>query len=228
MRTLFMNTLLYAVVRALRRHRWLSLLGCAFILSSIGNGLTQVVVFGQLLRWNAPATTLVLAYALATLPGFLGSLLGERLCQRHSPFRVLLLAEMLGAASLMFPLYSLLSHNTLGLLAVQACSAVMSGMTFPALALIFKRGLQSEELPAATCMETLIFAAQVLLGVGIGVLLFGHIAAGGMLILDALSFIASCFFLLRASQYFVCVNSSPSPAQNNFPVRQIRWRDMTH
>ena len=41
-----MNSLLYALIQALRCHRWLRLLACAFIFSSLGNGLTQVVVFG--------------------------------------------------------------------------------------------------------------------------------------------------------------------------------------
>jgi hypothetical protein len=58
-------------------HRWLRLLLCAFILSSLGNGLTQVLVFGQLLRWHASPSTLTLAYLLATVPGFVGSLAGE-------------------------------------------------------------------------------------------------------------------------------------------------------
>ncbi len=48
-----MNSLLFALLRALRSHAWLRLLACAFVLSSLGNGLTQVVVFGQLLRWQA-------------------------------------------------------------------------------------------------------------------------------------------------------------------------------
>lgn len=54
-----MNSLFVELLRALRSYRWLRLLGCAFILSSLGNDLTQVVVFGQLLRWQAsPATRL--------------------------------------------------------------------------------------------------------------------------------------------------------------------------
>lgn len=222
-----MTTLLSALVSALRRHAWLRLLGYAFILSSLGNGLTQVVVFGQLLQWRASATTLVFAYVLATLPGFLGSLLGERLCQRYSPFAVLLLAEALGLLSLAFPLYSLLAQNPVGLLAVQACSAVISGVTFPALSLVFKRGLKSEELPAATCMETLIFAAQVLLGVGVGVLIFPLTNAGGMLLLDALSFVASAVLLLLAARRFVPTSDS---AQANATVRisgEISWRTLS-
>ncbi|TDN50259.1 hypothetical protein EC847_1212 [Scandinavium goeteborgense] len=47
-----MNSLLFALLRALRGHVWLRLLALAFILSSLGNGLTQVVIFGQLLRWD--------------------------------------------------------------------------------------------------------------------------------------------------------------------------------
>lgn len=222
-----MTTLLSALVSALRRHAWLRLLGYAFILSSLGNGLTQVVVFGQLLQWRASATTLVFAYVLATLPGFLGSLLGERLCQRYSPFAVLLLAEALGLLSLAFPLYSLLAQNPVGLLAVQACSAVISGVTFPALSLVFKRGLKSEELPAATCMETLIFAAQVLLGVGVGVLIFPLVNAGGMLLLDALSFVASAALLLLAARRFVPTSEHEEANATASISGEISWRALS-
>ncbi|ALR74897.1 hypothetical protein AO703_00720 [[Enterobacter] lignolyticus] len=48
-----MNFLLFALLRALRCYAWLRLLAAAFIWSSLGNGLTQVVVFGQLLQWQA-------------------------------------------------------------------------------------------------------------------------------------------------------------------------------
>ena len=65
-----MNSLLYALIVALRCHRWLRLLACAFIFSSLGNGLTQVVVFGLLLAWSAPPALLTLAFLFATVPGF--------------------------------------------------------------------------------------------------------------------------------------------------------------
>ncbi|HBQ68733.1 MAG TPA: MFS transporter, partial [Leclercia adecarboxylata] len=55
-----MNTLLSALFRALRSHRWLRLLACAFLFTSVGNGLTQVMVFGLLLDWHAPASLLTL------------------------------------------------------------------------------------------------------------------------------------------------------------------------
>ena len=79
-----MNSLLYALFEALRCYRWLRLLACAFIFSSLGNGLTQVVVFGLLLQWSAPSALLTLAFLFATVPGFIGSLIGEKLCQERS------------------------------------------------------------------------------------------------------------------------------------------------
>lgn len=194
-----MNSLLFALLRALRGHVWLRLLACAFVLSSLGNGLTQVVVFGQLLRWQASPTTLTLAWLLATVPGFLGSLAGERLCRTHPPLRLLLFCEVIGLLALVLPLQGLRHHNLSLLLAVQSVEALLGGMAWPALALTFKRGLHAEELPAATAMENMIFASQVLLGMGVGVLLFGRVSPMALLLVDAFSFVAAAWLLWLAS-----------------------------
>ncbi len=220
-----MNTLLISLVRALRHHRWLSLLGGAFILSSLGNGLTQVVVFGQLLRWHAPPATLTFAYMLATLPGFLGSLLGENVCRRMPPLRLLIMAELLGMIALLSPMLGLLYHNIPALLAVQSVEAFLGGMSYPALTLIFKQGLSAEELPAATCMETLIFASQVLLGTGLGLLLFEVLDPLTLLSIDAVSFVAAAILLAATAQ-----QAPPSPRRPAAaPPRPagIRWRGLS-
>ncbi|MDP9703953.1 UNVERIFIED_ORG: hypothetical protein J2W64_001115 [Rahnella aquatilis] len=219
-----MNSLLIALIRALRSHRWLRLLGFAFILSSLGNGLTQVVVFGQLLRWNASPATLTFAYMLATLPGFIGSLWGERLCRKMSPLQILILTEILGMVALIFPLYGLLSHNISALLAVQSAEALLSGMSYPALTLLFKRGLSVDELPAATAMETLIFAAQVMLGTGTGVLLFNVVSPLSILLLDALSFAASAILLLITRKIFQARCADTTPADSAVPA-SLRWKN---
>ncbi|MBU9847794.1 MFS transporter [Rahnella ecdela] len=221
-----MNSLLHALIRALRSHRWLRLLGCAFILSSLGNGLTQVVVFGQLLRWQASPAILTLAYMLATLPGFLGSIWGERLCRKMSPLRILILCEILGMLALIMPLYGVLTHNILALLAVQSAEALFSGMSYPALTLLFKRGLNTEELPAATALETLIFAAQVLLGTGLGVLLFDVLSPLNLLALDALSFAASAALLAGSLALFKAASPyHSSPETNTEPP--LHWKAFT-
>ncbi|MGK9174461.1 MFS transporter [Yokenella regensburgei] len=191
-----MNILLFALARALRAHHWLRLLLGAFVLSSLGNGLTQVLVFGLLLDWGASASTLTLAYILATLPGLVGSHLGEKLCRRYSPVRVLVFSETLGLLALSLPLVGLLQHSITALLMVQSVEALLAGMAWPALTLIFKRGLSPQELPAATALENVIFAAQVLLGTGLGVMLYGRVDPLLLLSIDALSFMVAITLLV--------------------------------
>ncbi|MEH4626174.1 MFS transporter [Phytobacter diazotrophicus] len=220
-----MNTLLFALVRALRTHHWLRLLLCAFVLSSLGNGLTQVLVFGQLLRWHASPSTLTLAYLLATLPGFVGSLAGEKLCRRLSPLSLLIITELLGMVALALPLFGLVYHSIPALLMVQSAEALLGGMSWPALALVFKRGLTHDELPAATGMESVIFASQVLLGTGVGVLLFDHVAPLILLSIDALSFLASVALLMLSWAHYRAHDMSNR--NNGKPLSTIAWPSLT-
>lgn len=217
-----MNTLLLALIRALRSHRWLRFLGCAYILSSLGNGLTQIIIFGQLLHWQASPATLTIVYMLSMLPSFIGSLWGEVLCRTVSPLRILICTEILGLLALIFPWYGLLHHNVPALLAVQCWEALFTGMSYPALTLLFKRGLRHEELPAATAMETIIFASQVIFGTGLGVLLFDRVSILNLLAIDALSFAASVAMLLASGSVFHVARLQPEKAP---PVSQkLLWR----
>ncbi len=220
-----MNSLLYALFEALRCHRWLRLLACAFIFSSLGNGLTQVVVFGLLLQWSAPSALLTLAFLFATVPGFIGSLIGEKLCQRFSPLYLLMLTEWLGLLALLFPLSGAHYHSIPALLAVQSTEALLSGMSWPALTLLFKRGLHEAELPAATCLENVIFASQVLLGTGLGVVLFQRIPVFALLVIDAVSFMGSLVMLFLAERQYVA-HTAPLPVGDPQPVA-LRWQTLT-
>ena len=217
-----MNTLLFALIGALRSHRWLRFLGFAYILSSLGNGLTQVIIFGQLLHWHASPATLTIVYMLSMLPSFIGSIWGEILCKKTSPLRILIFTEISGLLALVFPIYGLLHHHVPALLVVQCIEALLSGISYPALTLLFKRGLRHDELPAATAMETIIFASQVLLGTGLGVLLFDLIPPLYLLAIDALSFTASAILLMMSAAFFCGEAHRPTEAT---PVRrESLWR----
>ncbi|MEA5209189.1 MFS transporter [Enterobacter mori] len=220
-----MNSLLYALIEALRCHRWLRLLACAFIFSSLGNGLTQVVVFGLLLQWAAPPVLLTLAFLFATVPGFLGSMIGEKLCSRFSPFSLLILTEVLGLLALLFPFLGVHYHSIPALLAMQSAEALLSGIGWPALTLLFKRGLSDAELPAATVLENLIFASQVLLGTGLGVVLFQKMPVVDLLAIDAASFLGSLSMLLLVRRVFAA-RIKPSPTDAHALVA-LRWQRLT-
>lgn len=220
-----MNSLLYALIEALRCHRWLRLLACAFIFTSLGNGVTQVVVLGLLLAWSAPPALLTLAFLFATLPGFIGSLISEKLCARYSPISLLILTEGLGLLALLFPLLGVHYHSIPALLAVQSTEALLSGMSWPALTLLFKRGLREAELPAATCLENVIFAAQVLLGTGLGMVLFQKIAILALLAIDATSFLGSLLMLWLAGRVYLAPTLAV-PAEEKAPAT-LRWQMLT-
>ncbi|HDR2784379.1 TPA: MFS transporter [Enterobacter sichuanensis] len=220
-----MNSLMYALIEALRCYRWLRLLACAFIFSSLGNGLTQVVVFGLLLAWSAPPALLTLAFLFATVPGFIGSAIGEKLCSRYSPISLLILTEGLGLLALLFPLFGTGYHSIAALLAVQSTEALLSGMSWPALTLLFKRGLSEAELPAAICLENVIFASQVLLGTGLGVVLFQKTSVFTLLAIDAASFLGSLLLLWLAGRRF-SARLLPLPGEEETPV-PLRWRTLT-
>lgn len=220
-----MNSLMYALIEALRCHRWLRLLACAFIFTSLGNGLTQIVVFGLLLQWAAPPTLLTLAFLFATLPGFIGSMLGEKLCLRFSPVALLGFTELLGLLALLFPLFGVNNHSIPALLAVQSTEALLNGMSWPTLTLLLKRGLSEKELPAATCFENVIFASQVLLGTGLGVVLFHQIPVLALLAIDAVSFLGSLLLLLLAGRIFAA-RTPPFPDESMSSVT-LRWQTLS-
>lgn len=48
-----------ALMNALAGKPWLMLLGISFIISSVGNGITYIVVFSELIRLAAPTTSLL-------------------------------------------------------------------------------------------------------------------------------------------------------------------------
>src|SRR5690606_5239991 len=81
------------------------------------------------------------------------------------------------------------------------------------------------ELPAATCLENLIFASQVLLGTGLGVVLFQKMSVTGLLAIDAASFLGSLLMLRLAGREFTAP-TIPLPADVHEPVA-LRWQTLT-
>jgi hypothetical protein len=149
-------------------------------------------------------------------------MIGEKLCSRFSPISLLILTE-LGLLALLFPLLGVGYHSVAALLAVQSTEALLSGMSWPALTLLFKRGLSEAELPAATCLENVIFASQVLLGTGLGVVLFQKISVFTLLAIDAASFLGSlvCYGWLDAG--FLRHHSRPMERVS----ATLRWQALT-
>lgn len=214
--------MLKALYQALADKPWLLLLGFSFVVSSIGNGITYIVIFSELIRLAAPTTSLTLAYVLSTVPGLIGSKIGERYCQSANPFKILIVGECLGMLGLLAPLSAVMTGSTPLFLIAQTASAFTIGMTFPAISKIFKTGLTEKELPVATTLETIIFACYVIFGVCLGLLLLGHISIMSLLVLDASTFVIALILLKLSQSRFAKTFIKVSPSQ-----AQINWRTLS-
>lgn len=214
--------MLKALHQALAGKPWLQLLGLSFIVSSIGNGLTYIVIFSELIRLSVPAASLAIAYVLSTAPGLIGSKIGERFSRQGNPFQILIAGECLGLLGLAAPFIAVMNGSVALFFVAQSISAFTLGMTFPAISKIFKTGLSEKELPAATALETLIFACNVIFGVGLGLILLGHISVITLLFIDLGSFAVALILLsLSKSQFrqsFSVVSVSGA---------KVRWRSIS-
>lgn len=194
--------MLKALYLALAGKPWLQLLGLSFVVSSIGNGITYIVIFSELIRLSAPATSLAIAYVLSTAPGFIGSLIGERFCRNGNPFRILIAGECLGLLGLAAPFSAVMNGSITLFFIAQTVSAFTIGMTFPAISKIFKTGLSEKELPAATALETFVFACNVIFGVGLGLIFLGQVSVIILLFIDLGSFAVALILLMLAKSLF--------------------------
>lgn len=123
----------------------------------MGSGLTYTVVFGEMLRHGASSTSLALAFVCATAPGLLGSMTGERLLARRSPFFVIALAQCCGLLGLTLPALALQWKLPVLWPIAELISTLAMGLALPAIAQAGKRGLRDEELPAAAALDTFAF-----------------------------------------------------------------------
>lgn len=209
--------------RALRTHPWLMWLSLALLFSSVANGLTYVIVFARLLSSQATPISLTLAWMLTLAPGLPASYIAVKLLCRQPAFQVLLIGETINLCGLIFPLLALQFDSPLLLLISQSTGAIASGFAVPVLSHLFKQGLRQEWMPAAAGIETLSFAANVIFGVGIGILLYGTFSLWSLLLLDTLSAVLAIVLLIKAGRLFTPHDQTIPPK----PVNRLDWRQLS-
>lgn len=184
------------LLRSLNNYSWLRILVLALICSSVGSGLTFIMVFGELARLNAEPSSFALAFILSTSPGFLGSIAGKYLLARIEAKYCFMIAECIGALGLIIPWYGL-AHGSITILQLAGvASSVSAGITIPAINHYTKAKLAPEDIGAGAVIDTLVFACQVLFGIGIGAFLYGTVQSNTYLLANLLSYIIAIIFIL--------------------------------
>lgn len=183
------------LLRSMRKYLWLRILVLALICSSVGSGLTFIMVFGELARLNAAPSSFALAFILSTSPGFLGSIAGKYLLARIEAKYCFMIAECIGALGLIIPWYGLVHGSVTILQLAGVASSVSAGITIPAINHYTKAKLAPEDIGAGAVIDTLVFACQVLFGIGVGVLLYGTVQSNTYLLANLLSYIIAITFI---------------------------------
>ncbi len=188
--------MLQILLRSMRKYPWLRMLMLALICSSVGSGLTFIMVFGELARLAAAPSSFALAFMLSTSPGFLGSIAGKYLLKRIEAKYCFIIAECLGALGLMIPWYGL-AHDSVAILQLAGiASSLAAGITIPAINHFTKHKLDPADIGTGAVIDTLVFACQVLFGIGIGVFLYGVIHSHTYLLVNLVSYIIAILFIL--------------------------------
>ena len=177
-------------------HRRYFILVFGLLLSSIGSGLTQVAVFGALSKMGASSVEFSLAYALTILPGLFASGLSERLSRRFNWGVLLIGAQILGAASLMLPIYGLQVQSKWMILSAEFIGSALAGFIFPISQSILKRTFSSNEMGLMVKLDSALFSVNVVLGVGLGSLLYDRVGSLSYLTLDFVSYLLAGMFIL--------------------------------
>lgn len=190
--------MLYEILRLLKTNRWFALLSVAYLLSTIGSGLTQVVVYGELAQRHASPFGFSLAYVFSILPSVLALHVGRRMLERFSPISILVISEAVGALGVLVPFTALRFDSVSLLVASSLLPAISVGIGVPAYSLLLKRGFVDKDFATVSAIESISLSSHIILGVGVGTLLFPFLARDVYLGVDLLTYVLSIGLLIAS------------------------------
>ncbi|MFB2863153.1 MFS transporter [Aeromonas sp. MdU4] len=215
--------MLSVLLHSLSKYLWLRTLLLALICSSIGSGLTFVMVFGELARLDAAPSSFAVAFILSTSPGFIGTIVGKYLLQRMETKYCLMIGELLGAVGLGIPWFGIENNAASVLQCAGIASSLAAGLTIPAINHYTKSKLEEEDIGAGALIDTFVFSCHVLFGIGIGAIIYEKISSETFLLLN----LASYFFAIVVISLLPIINKQPSQQNiiedlpRNLSTRQI-------
>jgi hypothetical protein len=186
------------ILHLLSNNRWFALLSVAYLLSTIGSGLTQVVVYGELAQRHASPLGFSLAYVFSILPAVFALHIGKRLLERMRPISILVISEAVGALGVVIPFAALRFDSVDLLVASSLLPSISVGIGVPAYSLLLKRGFVDKDFATVSAIESISLSSHIILGVGVGTLLFPFLARDVYLGVDLLTYVVSIGLLIAS------------------------------
>lgn len=183
-----MQTSLFGLISGHPRYFIIAL---GLLMSSIGTGLTQVAVFGTLSKLGASALEFSIAYALTIMPGLFASSLSDYFSRKINWGLLLIVSQFVGAFSLLLPIYGLQTQSKWLILSAEFVGAALSGFIFPISQSILKRTFAENEMGLMVKLDSALFSVNVVLGIGLGSLLYDRMSSFSYLSIDLVSYLVS-------------------------------------
>jgi hypothetical protein len=192
--------MLAEILHLLSKHRWFTLLSVAYLLSTIGSGLTQVVVYGELAQRHASPLGFSLTYVFSILPAVFALYVGKRMLEGMRPISILVFSEAVGALGVVVPFAALRFDSVSLLVASSLLPSISVGIGVPAYSLLLKRGFIVKDFATVSAIESISLSSHIILGVGVGTLLFPFLARDAYLGVDLLTFVVSIGLLIASKK----------------------------
>ncbi len=198
----------------------------ASTLSQIGSGLSQVAVFAKLGEMQAGVQAFAIAVFVSLLPALFASKLAEHFIKRFSLSTALILIQILSAIGMIVPILGAYKNSIELLYSAEFIGSVNLGFMFPILHVYTNRCFRQDQMHIATKLDTILFSSNVILGLGLGSILYGFIGAKNYLIADTCSFLVSGLLFWVAAKFDrVKFSNSPSESQieSTSAVGLVTW-----
>lgn len=160
------------MLKFLLNNKFVSVFIISTLLFQIGVGLTQAAVYGKLSDSNSDAFWYGLTFFLGIFPGYISSKISQKLSKTYQLWHIITLSFIGSAIFLLVPLFVFSQYNIHFLILAEAASSFSAGMCMPIFQLIFKRSIQNSELKNFAKVDSLVFFTSVILGTGIGAVLY--------------------------------------------------------
>lgn len=168
----------------------------ASLISGIGGGFIQVVVYNKISAQGSSPLYFSLAFSLTIFPALLGSHLGKKIAEKEKYNLYLVFSQILAIGVIFLVGYITLEDNTKYILLCEAVTSFSASIAFPSLQKLIKLTFKSNKLPLAAKIDTYAYGANIILGLGLGSFLSAFIS------LESILALALCFFTISAVIFY--------------------------
>lgn len=175
----------------------------ATFLTEIGMGLTQVSVYGMLSSEKVSTFIYGVAFFLTLFPGFIATLFVTNIIKKIPLHRLFIVINTTSSFFLFFPLYGSYYNNIYIIISALIVSSFSSGFLFTIIQTYIKKTCKENNLILYSKIDSLLFTANIFIGVGLGSLLYPFLGSRIYIIMNII------FYIISSILVYICFKVKP-------------------